>query len=192
LTARPRIPRAGQVPERQGGHRGRRFDATPGQWPPRKRAPRPCAHRRPRRRPAPVAAGDTLPRKGDAAARAERVARRSAADLVAREMTIADLVSARKSTPAGALVKQLRALLAAASPDEARALERAPLRPEPAPADGVDPDTELAPGWRDGAHPYRNLLSRKAYEKQKCPSAEHSGRFDAFANGAFGASGFAV
>jgi polyphosphate kinase 2 len=117
--------------------------------------------------PRPVAAGDTLPRQGDGAARADRVARRSAADLVMREMTIADLVGARKTTPAGVLVKQLRALLAAASPDEARALKRALFRPEPPPAGGIDPDTELSPGWREGAYPYRNLLSRRSYEKQK-------------------------
>ena len=31
----------------------------------------------------------------------------------------------------------------------------------------VDPDTELAAHWRDGEYPYKNLLSRKSYEKQK-------------------------
>jgi len=30
-----------------------------------------------------------------------------------------------------------------------------------------NPDEELAPGWREGAYPYKNLLSRKNYEKQK-------------------------
>jgi polyphosphate kinase len=34
-------------------------------------------------------------------------------------------------------------------------------------AQGTDPDTELAPGWREGHYPYKNLLSRRAYEKQK-------------------------
>jgi polyphosphate kinase 2 (PPK2 family) len=36
-----------------------------------------------------------------------------------------------------------------------------------APSIGIDPDTELAPGWRDGGYPYKNLMSRRAYEKQK-------------------------
>lgn len=31
----------------------------------------------------------------------------------------------------------------------------------------VDPDEELASDWRKGAYPYKNRLSRKAYEKQK-------------------------
>jgi polyphosphate kinase 2 (PPK2 family) len=29
------------------------------------------------------------------------------------------------------------------------------------------PDDELADGWREGGYPYKNLMSRKAYEKQK-------------------------
>ena len=31
----------------------------------------------------------------------------------------------------------------------------------------LNPDNELAPDWRDGGYPYRNLLSRKSYEQQK-------------------------
>lgn len=32
---------------------------------------------------------------------------------------------------------------------------------------GISPDEELAPDWRDGGYPYKNLMSRKNYEKQK-------------------------
>ena len=32
---------------------------------------------------------------------------------------------------------------------------------------GVDPDLELSEGWREGVYPYKNLMSRKNYEKQK-------------------------
>jgi polyphosphate kinase 2 len=31
----------------------------------------------------------------------------------------------------------------------------------------ADPDDELSPSWREGSYPYRNLMSRRAYEKQK-------------------------
>ncbi|MEF9995895.1 MAG: polyphosphate kinase 2 [Burkholderiaceae bacterium] len=31
----------------------------------------------------------------------------------------------------------------------------------------ANPDEELAPGWRDGAYPYRNLMLRRNYERQK-------------------------
>ena len=30
-----------------------------------------------------------------------------------------------------------------------------------------DPDDELAADWRTGGYPYKNLLSRKSYERQK-------------------------
>jgi polyphosphate kinase 2 len=46
-------------------------------------------------------------------------------------------------------------------------LRRVLFERESAPGDGTDPDTELAPGWREGGYPYRNLLSRRSYEKQK-------------------------
>jgi polyphosphate kinase 2 len=32
---------------------------------------------------------------------------------------------------------------------------------------GADPDLELSADWREGAYPYKNLMSRKNYEKQK-------------------------
>jgi polyphosphate kinase len=66
-------------------------------------------------------------------------------------------------------VTQLRALVAGASPDEAKALRKALFEREtdqPA-VPGVDPDTELHPKWRDGRYPYKNLLSRKRYEREK-------------------------
>jgi polyphosphate kinase len=31
----------------------------------------------------------------------------------------------------------------------------------------IHPDEELAPGWRDGGYPYKNLMSRKTYEREK-------------------------
>lgn len=32
---------------------------------------------------------------------------------------------------------------------------------------GIDPDAELSPDWHNGGYPYKNLMSRKNYEKQK-------------------------
>ena len=32
---------------------------------------------------------------------------------------------------------------------------------------GIHPDEELAIDWREGSYPYKNLMSRKSYEKQK-------------------------
>ena len=68
----------------------------------------------------------------------------------------------------GERASALRALLEGASPDDRKALHRALQGHERDRADdAIDPDEELAPGWRDGGYPYRNLLRRGVYEKQK-------------------------
>ncbi len=62
----------------------------------------------------------------------------------------------------------LRALLEGASPDDQRVLRKALLshaRTEDAGKE--NPDEELAPDWRDGGYPYKNLMRRSAYEKEK-------------------------
>jgi len=68
-----------------------------------------------------------------------------------------------------AQVAALRDILAGRSPAEAMALvqrlldqqrEQTAIRPR-------HPDDELAENWRKGGYPYRNLLSRKSYERQK-------------------------
>ncbi len=51
-----------------------------------------------------------------------------------------------------------------------RAIEReneASERDATAEAEQLDPDEELSGDWREGGYPYRNRLSRKAYNKQK-------------------------
>ncbi|MEI2677186.1 MAG: polyphosphate kinase 2, partial [Burkholderiaceae bacterium] len=85
-----------------------------------------------------------------------------------REMTVAEILTKMTSgTSPGEPLEQMKALIAGASPDEAKALRRALFAPETTGPEGVDPDAELSPGWREGAYPYLNLLSRKKYEKQK-------------------------
>ncbi|EKS69866.1 MULTISPECIES: polyphosphate kinase 2 [Caballeronia] len=77
---------------------------------------------------------------------------------------------ARDGAQAESLVDTVRTLIGGMSPDEVSALRAhlfdgdAMLRA----ANGTpDPDDELSPSWRDGGYPYRNLMSRRAYEKQK-------------------------
>lgn len=60
----------------------------------------------------------------------------------------------------------LLALLEGAAPDDRKALRKALRSARPA-ADEVDPDEALAPDWRDGGYPYKNLLRRSTYEKEK-------------------------
>ncbi len=64
-------------------------------------------------------------------------------------------------------LQQLQALIDGASPDEVRALRRALFARAQPPAAGIDPDLELNPRWREGGYPYQNLMSRRAYERQK-------------------------
>jgi polyphosphate kinase 2 len=119
------------------------------------------------RRPRAVAAGDTV--VGPPAA--ERVARATVRAHTQQTEAVRDVLTKDSQgllTDAEA-VAQLRALIAGASPDEAKALRKALFdrETESPPTVGVDPDTELHPKWRDGRYPYKNLLSRKRYEREK-------------------------
>jgi polyphosphate kinase len=119
------------------------------------------------RRPRPVSAGDVTVRPGAAGAEADRVARGVSKTHTAQQLVVERLVDG-VGPPTADTAAQIEAVIAGASPDELRALRRSlrarkPERPDA----GVDPDTELSRGWRQGAYPYKNLLSRKTYEKQK-------------------------
>jgi polyphosphate kinase 2 len=118
----------------------------------------------------PVRAGDTSAPGGAAGAEGERVARRTSARLAVQQLVITDLLErAEDGTPFNETARRLQALINGASPDEARALRRA-LFAKPAPGNNGEPgnpDIELSPHWREGAYPYKNLLSRRVYEKQK-------------------------
>ena len=87
-----------------------------------------------------------------------------------REMALSDVMARRQRGEIDDATwrDQLQALIAGSSPDDL-ALMRGSMaaRRQPVPMPGVDPDTELAPGWRDGAYPYRHLMARKNYEQQK-------------------------
>jgi polyphosphate kinase 2 len=120
------------------------------------------------RRPRSTAAGDTATQRPQA----DRVERGTTRSQTRQAETVRRvLAQGRQGTLAGAdALEQLRALLAGASPDEVRALRKALFERETEPstgAPGVDPDAELHPKWRDGRYPYKNLLSRKRYEREK-------------------------
>ena len=67
----------------------------------------------------------------------------------------------------GDRAQALRALLEGASVDDRRALSEALTGSQPHEGSIESPDEELAAGWRDGAYPYKNLLRRSIYEKEK-------------------------
>lgn len=80
-----------------------------------------------------------------------------------------DIVGREPPHDIPALALTLEAILAGASPEDATLLRNSLLRDTPAmgTARHGGPDELLSEGWREGAYPYRNLLSRKNYEKQK-------------------------
>lgn len=122
----------------------------------------------PSRPPRRVVEGDVPARLTPTDIERDVSARRTTASQTAQAMTLAGLLSRHaEGVPPGDSLDALRALIAGASPDEAKALKQLLFAP-PKPLDpAIDPDCELAPGWRDGAYPYRNLLSRRSYERQK-------------------------
>ena len=66
------------------------------------------------------------------------------------------------------LVTAIRTIMEGASPDDAADLRRALQGHEGHAARlPTSPDDELSEDWRDGGYPYKNLMSRRNYEKQK-------------------------
>jgi polyphosphate kinase 2 len=61
----------------------------------------------------------------------------------------------------------LRALLEGASSDDQKVLRKALLGHGQKIVEESNPDEELAGDWREGGYPYKNLLRRSSYEKEK-------------------------
>ncbi len=113
------------------------------------------------RRDAPVAVGSVKPRANARQLKKLRVDDATEAAQLVQAEVVGGLM--REGEP----IDQLRALLDGASPDDLKALRHElSVRRKPAVA-GLDPDLELAAGWREGHYPYKNLLSRRSYEEQK-------------------------
>lgn len=122
-----------------------------------------------RARSRPVEAGDTLDRPSTRTAEADRVARGTSTATTVQEMALTDLLTeaSGEHVPVNETLTQLQALIAGASPDEVRALRRTLFARNAAQESKIDPDAELSARWREGAYPYKNLMSRKNYERQK-------------------------
>jgi polyphosphate kinase 2 (PPK2 family) len=87
-----------------------------------------------------------------------------------KKVALRDIIASASVGDTASLAKTLEAIMTGSSPDDAQALRKALLGKDEAPAakPATSPDDELATSWRDtNSYPYRNLMSRKAYEKQK-------------------------
>jgi polyphosphate kinase len=128
----------------------------------------PAARRR--ARPArKVLAGDVVDTRSPARMEHNAVARATERTRTVSALALADVLQHHAQGAAGApgeWLRELQALIGGAAPDEVKALRKL-LFDGTAKAPGADPDAELAPGWREGGYPYRNLMSRRSYEQQK-------------------------
>jgi polyphosphate kinase 2 len=170
-AARKRACRAGGQGRRGGAQdqpnrRTRKAAAKPAAKAARAPNARGCARAAPR----PATAGDVVDTRSPERVENSLVARATLRRETVSAMAVSDLLAKHAGSPAGEgddWFEQLRALIRGASPDEAKALRRLLFERSEKPSSGTDPDTELAPGWREGGYPYKNLMSRRAYEKQK-------------------------
>ena len=126
-------------------------------------APTPARRRGPRR----AAQGDVVEGQDARALEKEVVSQAVQAARGAQVAALGDILE--RGHDAQETARQLRAILEGASPDDAAALRRELLEGAQALQRSrlVKPDEELAADWRNGAYPYKNLMSRKNYEAQK-------------------------
>ena len=149
-----------------------RRNAKPATQPAAKPAVKPSgrtATAPPAKAPRVAAQGDVTPRKTAKGRQNFAAQEAMAAAHVVQAEVIRDAIKAGKSKAESAdLLSQVQAMVNGASPDDVKALRRSLAAPKaPRLPGALDPDLELSAGWRDGAYPYKNLLSRKTYEKQK-------------------------
>ena len=115
-----------------------------------------------------VTDGDTAPSLRRRDIEANTINRATTGARTEQAMALADVL-ARHADGQGAdgALAELQALMAGASPDDVKALRRLLFQPAELPALGNNADSELAPGWREGRYPYKHLLSRRSYEREK-------------------------
>ncbi len=116
----------------------------------------------------PASAGDISPRLSQHGVEEHTMSERSEAAQLSKDVAVRDIITRLNHEGGiGALTETLEAILAGSSPDDAAALRKALVGEGEDGKLPVSPDDELAEDWREGGYPYKNLMSRKNYEKQK-------------------------
>ncbi|MEZ4395236.1 MAG: hypothetical protein R3A48_29495, partial [Polyangiales bacterium] len=111
------------------------------------------------------AEGDVLPATTERGMERLKVKERLSAARASKEAALRDIIAIAPAESGPRLARALEAMFQGASPDDVRALREALLRREEEPTE--HPDEALSSTWRRGGYPYRNLMLRKTYEKEK-------------------------
>lgn len=113
--------------------------------------------------------GDTAPTLTEAGIERFTISEHTKAAREAKIAAIQDIISGVPPHDVNTLAEVLQAIMDGTSSDDAVVLRNALLGQTDTPARSKTPsrDDTLAANWRTGGFPYKNLLSRKAYEKQK-------------------------
>ena len=117
-----------------------------------------------------AALGDTSPALSVDAIEDFEVGEAVAAASTAKAVAVGDIIRTGLKKDVRKLAEQLGAIAQGASADDLVMLRKALLDNELLTGTGrpgIKADDELSDDWRTGGYPYRNLMSRKAYEKQK-------------------------
>jgi polyphosphate kinase 2 len=118
--------------------------------------------------PRPVVAGDVAPTRTTRGTENDTVARAILGAQTVQSEALSDLLASHaRGESTGTILSELQALLDGAAPDDRRALRRLLAETSVTPTPFKEADLELAERWREGGYPYKNLLSRKTYERQK-------------------------
>jgi len=120
------------------------------------------------RKPRQASSGDVAPQLTRASVDRHVIAESIVAAQSAKTAAVTDIVANLSKSEVDNLAKSLEAIMAGASPEDAAILRKTLLdQPKLVRAVGSSPDDELSDDWRQGGYPYKNLMSRKNYEKQK-------------------------
>lgn len=116
-----------------------------------------------------TAKGDTAPDVSPEGIEAYEVNQARDAATQSKTVAISDIIKRSTRGDLSRLADQLSAIVEGASPDDLAVLRKVLFQEELAATSktGTQADDELSNDWRTGGYPYRNLMSRKNYEKQK-------------------------
>ncbi len=120
------------------------------------------------RAPRPVKNGDVAANLSEPALDKHVVNEAIVAAQDAKVAAVRDIIQSSPPNDVQTLSKVLEAIMAGASADDAEVLRKSLTAQEELQLPtSLGPDDVLSPDWRQGGYPYRNLMLRKNYEKQK-------------------------